>query len=98
VVQKRLALSLITLVGHAVNAFTPSSEVGSNGKALGELVSLLLDVATAQGVPVTEKDDIAIAARSVMAKVLRLMPAAYFVTAVQSMLESGDDKVCRCHS
>ena len=97
VVLKQSAQSLIILVGHAVNAFAPSNEVASNGEALGDLVSLLLDIITARGVGVSENDDIARAAQSVMGQVLRVMPATHFIGAVQSTLESGDDKVCGPH-
>lgn len=96
-VLKRRAQALIVFAGHALQTF-PTKLPGDHaaGKAIGEIVSLLVHLATSQNLstPDNNIDAVVISARSAMSVSLGVMPAMEFVNVVLAMLETGDTKVC----
>lgn len=62
---------------------------------MSDLVSLLIDLSTIQGGASTDGkvDDISKAARSSMVRALGVMSVSDFISAVLSMLESGEPRV-----
>lgn len=99
-VLRRRAHALIIFVGSALK---PSAHVQApassteppGGRAISNLVSALIALATLQGGPNTENgmDDISQAARASLNQALGVMSAVDFISAVLSMVESGDQVV-----
>lgn len=96
-VLQRRAQALTTFVGYAVKPppMTPSTVIMSEGRTIGDLVSLLIESATAQGDHTTKikMEDVSNAARSSLSQVLATMPVTDFIHAVLTMLESGESRV-----
>jgi len=94
---KRRAQAIVTFVGYALKSSSPAVPVGvvPEGGATSDLVSLLITIATLQGGTVAENnvDDIRKAARLSMSRALGVMSAVDFISAVRSMLESGEQRV-----
>lgn len=94
---KRRAQALILFVGYALKAPTPGTEVNSiHEEDMGHLVSALISLATLQGASETKVEDISNAARSSLKRVLSVMSAPDFISAVLSMIQSGDRMVNLC--
>jgi U3 small nucleolar RNA-associated protein 10 len=96
-VLKRRAQALIIFVGHAlqVSSLTKHSRDAPTGGAISDLVSLLIHLATLQGgsTPESNVDYISNAAQSTMSLSLGAMPAADFISAVLTTLESKEERV-----
>lgn len=99
-VFRRRAQALIISVGFALkpqSSMTPPGSV-SDRRAMSELVSFLIQLATVQGENHDNKlDNIAEAARASIPRVLSVMSAADFIIAVLAMLESEEQTVSRNH-